>query len=353
MKTCTTQYETFTTTDGEELELELPVRVESWEDPDVQIVETPHYVILGYLAHDNDCENPLESCDAIGEIHHHPRSRYGSRDSEYYDILGCDSYGDPRIDEDKVQAMWRDKVLALPEERFVPPEEFEEELFEPCPIYSSRGEPEPYWKHFQLRLADEAAGDYDVEMMARYAWRRMDVSEELINTLIEQVTKHIEWDWDEVQNVCHERGDIDAVLLDRYEHGLCRYSVHSNGGCPWDTSHGEAVWIPDKYLREELEKITDHEAHWKQAVEWAEQACESYTDWCNGNCYGHVIGVYDKVDGELVEEDSCWGYVGDEGAKESLKEMMDHFVEKYQARIHDPNQLLLTLTNSVSEGERA
>lgn len=353
MKRRTTQYEVFTKDDGEELELELPIPLNEWEAPEIELVETPHYIVLGYLAHDDSCSNPLEDCDAMGAIHHHPRSRYGSRDSDYYNVLGLDSYGDPLIDEDKVQMMWRDKVLAIPPERFVPPERFENELFEPRPIYSSKGEPEPYWEHFRLRLADEEAGDYWVSDMAKYAWRRMDVSEELIAALTEQVEPHLTWNWDEVLKACRIGPDPDAVLLDRYEHGLCKYSVHSNGGCPWDTSRGEAVWVPDKYLKEELEKITDPEARRAQALKCAEQACDTYTDWCNGECYGHVVGVYDKVDGAQVDEDSCWGYIGDEWAEEALKEAMTFYVKEYQKRLSDKNQMDLPLTASFSEGDRA
>lgn len=241
MKRRTTQYETFTRENGEELELELPISLEYWENPEVVVKATEAYVVLGYLAHDNSCENPLESCDAMGQIHHHPDSRYGSRNSDYYDILGCDSYGEP----------------------------------------------------------------------------------------------------------CNDNfHDIDAVLLDRYEHGLCKYTIRSDSGDHWDTSRGEAVWVPDKYLREELVKITDAEKRWEQAKKYAEQACEEYTDWANGNCYGYVISVYDKVDGELIEEDNCWGFVGYEYAEEERDRMVEYFVEKYSTRLPDRNQLTLSLTES-------
>lgn len=326
------------TGNGDEFEVELFHAPCDWMDMHTEQIGDK--LVVAYLVHDDSPPNPLEDCDGMGAIHHHPRSRYGSRDSDYYEILGLDSYGDPVIDEDKVQMMWRDKVLAIAPERFIPPEGFEEELFEPCPIYSSKGNPEPYWEHFRLRLADEHAGDYDLEMMARYAWRRMDVSEELINALFSQIEPYITWGWNDVSEKCRVSPDIDAVLLDRYEHGLCSYLVHSNGGCPWDTSRGEAVWVPDKVLREELEKITDPEARWKQAVEWAQQACKEYTNWCNGDCYGCVVEVFQRnEDGswDQVEEESCWGFIGSEWAEEALKdEFFQPTIENIKHAQHQP-----------------
>lgn len=326
MKTSVKTYHTSKTflsieQDGiDDFDIELWLTPCDWMDMHTKLIEDK--LVVAYLVHDDCPPNPLENCDGMGAIQHHPRSRYGSRDSDYYEILGLDSYGDLVIDEDKVQMMWRDKVLAVPPERFIPPEGFEDELFEPCPIYSSKGNPEPYWEHFRLRLADEDSGDYDLETMVRYAWRRIDVSEKLIGVLFEQIESHITWDWDDVSTKCRVSPDIDAVLLDRYEHGLCRYTVHSNGGCPWDTSRGEAVWVPDKHLREELKKIADPEARWKQAVEWAQQACEQYTSWCNGECYGCVVEVFQRNDDgswEQIEEDSCWGFIGSDWAEEALK----------------------------------
>lgn len=322
------------------LALELPITLEQWEDPEIEQLETDSYIILGYLAHDQDCSNPLEDCDAMGVIHHHPRSRYGGRGSDYYEALGLDSYGDPVIDEAKLQALWAEKIKAIPVELFVLPEGYEDESLGMLQYPSSRSEPRLYPQVFKEALADESAGDYALWDQCKYAWcHRFDLSIEAMEGIVERIDPHLTWDWEEVSAACKQRGNPDAVLLDRYEHGMCSYSVHSNGGCPWDTSRGEAVWVPDKHLSEELAKITDPDARWKEAVEYAEQACSLYTDWANGNCYGYVIGVYDKVDGELVEEDSCWGFVGDEHVEETLKDTMGYFVKKYAVRLPDKEQL--------------
>lgn len=323
------------------LELELPITLESWEDPEIKEIITESYILLGYLAHDSDCQNPLENCDAMGVIHHHPRSRYGSRDSDYYEVLGLDNYGDPSPDEDKVQMLWRDRVMAIPSELFVFSEAFE--ASGPMQYPSSKSEPRPYNLVLQEMLADEEAGDYNLWEMAKSAWcHYSDFSVEAMEDIVSRIEEHMSWDWEEVLQLCHT-ADVDAVLLDRYEHGMCSYSVHSNGGCPWDTSRGEAVWVPDKYLRQELEQVADPDERRKQAVKYANQACDIYTDWANGNCYGWVVGVFDKVDGELVQEDSCWGYIGDEHAEEELESTMKYYAEKYAKRLPDKTQQELML----------
>jgi hypothetical protein len=56
--------------------------------------ETETGIKVGYIVHDEFSPDPLDDCDGFGVIHHHPRSRYGSSNSEYYSTLGLDSYGD-------------------------------------------------------------------------------------------------------------------------------------------------------------------------------------------------------------------------------------------------------------------
>ena len=112
----THQTQEFTLNNGEEVELEFEYTPADWKDPIVK--QAGNYLIFGYLSHDDDCGNPLDDCDGMGKIHHHPRSRYGRRDSDYFEVLGLDSYGDLIVDEDKVQDLWRERVMALPLRHF-------------------------------------------------------------------------------------------------------------------------------------------------------------------------------------------------------------------------------------------
>lgn len=66
------------------------------------------------------------------------------------------------------------------------------------------------------------------------------------------------------------------------------------------------------------------------AEKYAQGCLDEYEKWCNGECYGYVVGVYRQTDGQLVTEDSCWGYIGYEYAERELREVMRHYVEKYR-----------------------
>ncbi len=122
-----------------------------------------------------------------------------------------------------------------------------------------------------------------------------------------------------------EIGNKYAVPLDVYEHSGVSYSVSGEGmQCIFDTAKGGAVWIPDKTLTEEIESMPESD---RQAfvIDRARSACQEYTSWCNGDCYGVVIDVY-TFDGEqwISEDDgdSCWGFIGYSYAQEQLKEML-------------------------------
>lgn len=109
-----------------------------------------------------------------------------------------------------------------------------------------------------------------------------------------------------------------AILLNRDEAVSCDEFEPD-----WlDRIHG--LWYPDKCTLESYtgqDGLTKHE--WM--IQQAKLACESYTDYCNGNVYGYDVRVY-KIrkddDGEVIteldyydhhnplSEDSCWGFYG-------------------------------------------
>lgn len=173
-----------------------------------------------------------------------------------------------------------------------------------------------------------------------------------------------------------------AVLLDVYEHSGTAWSLHGEGmQCPWDTSRGAGVWVPDACCINHIEytvlsKLTgitcEYEASGatsyrlptgetrtgyrtfqsaiKAAIkkcgieftpdelnaartevcrEAARQACEVYTDWLNGECYGWTVQVFEGEEEQNRWYDSCWGYVGYEHAHEDMQNALNYTVEKY------------------------
>lgn len=349
--------------DGTSLELEAPITLNDWEQPEVKTKQVGDRIVVGYLAHDSDGQNPLADDGGLGQIHHHPSSRYGSQGSDYYEALGLDSYGNVRVDMDAVQMYWRDLILGLDDE-----------------VFALEGlEADAY--RMRLRLADGLEEDCDLGCQIRAALQyQFDLDEKEVAELTQRVGAALggQWDWPSIAERFAEEGDPDAVLLDIYEHGNVSYSVSGHGTqCCWDTSRGAAVWVPDEYARDEIESRAEvynyayvdtngycrgrgikyslyiqgtayrpQSDDWRElyqlakeiarlkkkagepskfdgrriaALELAEQAASLYTSWANGDCYGVVIGIYD-LEGDLVEEDACWGYAGSEWAEEALEE---------------------------------
>jgi len=108
----------------------------------------------------------------------------------------------------------------------------------------------------------------------------------------------------------------DAVKIDKYEHSQVYYSVEGEGHeCRWDTSHGWAVWLPDKYLWEDINRYKTAKARRKRCVELAREACETHNKWANGDVYCLVKETYNK-NREYVAHDIVGGYYG---YKEALK----------------------------------
>lgn len=120
------------------------------------------------------------------------------------------------------------------------------------------------------------------------------------------------------------KGDLDAVILDCYEHGCQKWSVHGHGTmCAWDTSRGAGVWVPNSVIRPELEKIKDEEERRLSAIKYAEQALDVYNAWLNGEVYGVVVNVFDAWGKEIEGAgDSCCGYYGADDATAALLDMM-------------------------------
>jgi hypothetical protein len=112
-------------------------------------------------------------------------------------------------------------------------------------------------------------------------------------------------------------GNPDAVRLSYYEHGLCLWCVAgelpAGADCPWDSTRLAGVWLPDaETLASAGTRQGMERTHFLR--ERARQACEAYTQWCNGDIYGYTterITACDCCGSEQAEEvDSCWGFYG-------------------------------------------
>jgi len=100
-----------------------------------------------------------------------------------------------------------------------------------------------------------------------------------------------------------------AFILSYFEHGSSVWSLQGAGPqCQWDTADVAGIyWLPSDVPKD-------------RRREYAKAAMESYTDWCNGNGYGYTIT--DQATGEML--DSCWGFIGDKHASDSILEAIQN-----------------------------
>lgn len=124
--------------------------------------------------------------------------------------------------------------------------------------------------------------------------------------------------------------DVDVIPLSYYEHGNSIWMVQElpkpcGVEFQWDGVRFAGIWIPDKYVRE---SYTGQDGLLRRdwMVKQAACACETYTQWCNGDVYGYNVEAFelrhDEETGEeytdwddyrfkgAISEDSCWGFFG-------------------------------------------
>jgi hypothetical protein len=109
----------------------------------------------------------------------------------------------------------------------------------------------------------------------------------------------------------------DAVPLSYYEHGLSLWSVAGelpvDCRCRWDSVSFAGIWLPDAQT---LESARNYGGQTRQLFmrQRARQACEVYTQWCNGDVYGYEIErirtCKECGTGNPESLDSCWGFFG-------------------------------------------
>lgn len=84
---------------------------------------------------------------------------------------------------------------------------------------------------------------------------------------------------------------------------------HSGFDCRWDSVQTGYHYIPKATIRKEWKECRTNEACKKKGEAWMRSALEEWNNYISGNCWGYVIE--NLVDGEWVEEHSCWGFIGD------------------------------------------
>lgn len=384
---------TLTDDDGEEHLLKLDttpseVAIVGYAAPIVAAVGDK--VVIGYLADDHDCQNPLEDCDGMGHIK--TAHRHAGRDEHHamQEALALDGDWSPDLGLDLVQEDTRRRLNAVILESHAP-------AFARMVLESGQ---------------DGISQDQLMEAMLAYLQGRyvptVDFSEE-DERFLDSLP-----DWDSMaleswRDLIAQRkiGDPYVVSLDCYEHGLQHWSVSGEGmQCRWDTSRGAGVWIPDGSAREEAHRREGVYAfgktfesrgptpwhavyedggqasttsqgfeQWHEAFEWlsgqvqasgreptdeqhhvgrmrageelAREALNVYNAWLRGDTFGICVDVFERTDNsgyKFVESEAVWGHIGTEYALQELASSVEATVRQLEREARDdPFQMDLFL----------
>jgi hypothetical protein len=136
-----------------------------------------------------------------------------------------------------------------------------------------------------------------------------------MGTILSLNRRHANFDPDGIDEAIDT--NPDAVPLSYHEHGLCLWSVAGElppgAHCPFDSVAFAGLWLPDALT---LESARNYGGWTRRQFmrKRARQACDVYTQWCNGDIYGYRVDRLSACPccgSEQAEEvDSCWGFYG-------------------------------------------
>ena len=240
--------------------------------------------VIAYLVYDADCRYDDLMGDCMGKLYSF--HRHASRDDHRAGLEALGNNGDGEAD---IETIW-EKHEDVAIDRYI---EEVKRCYTLLEVSEKLDPEEPYdtWDQAEIDLRDDARG-------ASY-WDSVEFDDAMETVMGEM--------WEDPK---YFPGDPYAQLLACYEHGSQHWSLSGQGmQCRWDTSNKAGVWVPDEYLRKEIESYPEAQRKDK-AREFCKQFLETHNDIINGNVYVCVVEVFDE-DGKQLSEDSCWGFVGD------------------------------------------
>lgn len=328
-------------------EFELSYTPYEYPEPIAKVSEDK--VVIGYLVHDDSPQNPMTDFDGQGELI--TDSQGVITDGNPWHHLGCESSpyrGDLYRDFDQTG------VYELAVELMTPQLLEDEDFLEYC-IHE-----------FENDNGCTDKESYLKECIQEIDWGKYGTN---IPLWLEMVwNNHQEKAWDQL----YAEGKIGTYLAVPVNY--CS-SNHGPGTASADTcsiERANGVWVPDQSCIENIKgncwpegvkihwegacgsetdplhavvtfndevvldtpKWKDAQAYvdanyppatfsdlYRSAEKYADSVLEEYIKWCNGEVYGVVVETF--KDGEQVEEDACWGYIGHEYAEQTLKEQME------------------------------
>lgn len=360
--------------EDEEIDLKEAVRLKL--DCAIRVAVLPRHIVVGGLIQDYDAESPISEDGCNGRLLH---AENPSEREEMRRALGLNEDGELEIDHAEVH-----RRMVVPVSRRIA------EDIDLCMVlaaaHRTSGTNGTFVDAVRRALAKDGSREAFDDVFGRGAALPASVHGKLESIVAH--AKHV-LSRKVLKESCF--GDPMAFALDIYDHGGRHYSFSSEGmQCRWDTSRGAAMWIPDDEARRYIvsdtakslglgevayRKERDEEAsrlmitldgvswkpvasyqeacaelevkaaqalparRWRKALRehahrYAKALIEEYNAWCNGDVYGVCVYVIDRITGERIEEDECWGYIGTDYAESELDANVFHEVTTRLATRH-------------------
>jgi len=345
-KTRTTKVHTATLADGVELELEF-LPCEWTEDHTIETRIGDNKIVLSYLVHD-ECPgiNPLKDHDCQGDIYTRNERIVTDDEDELLRALCLDAYGQPAIDKDFVPteghppmtlrelaaaemlAMLRnnpEETQAWIEQEWDDPQFTVDEFWADLKLWGRlEGDLEDPYGRVRSEVEERAFDLYKVH------WRRL-VGPYVVPmnyfSHYDTTISVTSWDgdWDDLPNCVWvaDKGAIENITpypdnVSVEWHGQpSQYKVLDQGVQVFLGSFGEChKYIKDNYPATGFDELL------KASEKYAESVADEYAKWCSGEVFGCVTETFERQEDdtwEQISEDSCWGYIGEEHASQSLK----------------------------------
>ena len=309
--------------------------------------------VIGYIAHDSDCENPMTINDCMGEFITGDRysknflPHLGMTETPYrgdiYRDLECDGVYEAAIALLRERLIHDQDFLDYCEENFdrVSDEDKADMAFLEACIdlidWGPYGTVLPPWLDTSLDLALYDAWDqlYEQGKIGTYLavpcrWHESvhgPGTAEAYPCSIEDCNAVWTPTQGDLENIKSQCWPMDAKIEWHGTLGSDKAPLHSvvvlNGEVVFDTPKWQDA---QKYIDEHFSKPT-HQDLYNAAVKYAKGCLDEYVKWCNGETYGIVVETYtredSKSDWNLVESDHCWGFIGSEYAEEEVKGLFE------------------------------
>lgn len=286
--------------------IEFPLSTVTQEsESDMLFNVTPRRILVGYLAHDDQCDSPMDD-EGNGKVY--TRHRHSSEEDKkiFRDALGLNEDWQPDYEN---WITWPD-LLAKANSKI-------------NESYNGIGGNAVYRAALKACQNDwEWNEDRDHSEPMRFIRECLESIDE--REVLELVIP-VEPLYQELWNEYKKKGMIGnpyAVVLDVYEHSGISYSLQGEGlQCRWDTAPASAIWIPDQCALDNfLNKELPYVQNYAMAENYSRSCIEEYNDWCNGNCWSLFIDYYDRSTNTVESVEETHRLIGRKTAKTELLE---------------------------------